>query len=219
MKGIGLVETFLSLQGEGYHAGRQAFFIRMAGCNLDCVFAEGAICDTPWRKAVEFATIPELIERAKDYKFVILTGGEPTIHPRFDDLVYALKETAHEVAIESNGTRFRESLNSVDHLVVSPKESYQERTPIRDGQPLAKVLKIADELRLVVNADTPLDSYEWWAHRIAHAYLSPATIADGSGAVDFRGFAPFAVERALAMIALNPKWRLSIQTHKILGVP
>jgi len=103
---IPLVEVFYSVQGEGVNVGQPAVFVRFAGCNLDCVFADGSICDTPWRKPAFKMTISHLLGRVealisdklkvmKGLPWVILTGGEPTAHPSFDALVIGLVQTAN----------------------------------------------------------------------------------------------------------------------------
>jgi len=137
-----LVEKFFSVQGEGYHAGRSAMFIRFSGCNLDCVFADGSICDTPWRGANESPTLGEVLDWVQEnidkrdqdrtigpsssspynQVMVILTGGEPTFAKGFDDLVIGLSDMPVFTAVETNGTIFRETLPLCDWVTVSPKD-------------------------------------------------------------------------------------------------
>ena len=217
---VALVEHFPSIQGEGWNAGRRAYFVRFAGCNLDCVFDDGSVCDTPWRKANLKLTVGEIVEACSGHGLVILTGGEPTIHPAFDEVVVALREQGNEVAVETNGTTWRDTLYVADHVALSPKGHVDHARPT--AKPLIdnRVYLHAHELRLVVTAETEPDEHRHFnlSDFDRGAYLSPATLADGSGDVHFRGFAPGAVERALEMIEVEGAWRLSLQTHKFLGV-
>src|SRR4051812_23461829 len=121
---VSLVEIFKSVQGEGYHAGRAAIFVRTAGCNLSCVFAEGSVCDTPYQHANEKLTVEEIIIRVaamaggalrswvpeESRPMLILTGGEPTMAPAFDELVEAASAAGFYVAVETNGTKWRDGL-------------------------------------------------------------------------------------------------------------
>lgn len=235
-----LVEKFLSVQGEGANAGRAAFFVRFSGCNLDCRFADGSVCDTPWQKAQEKPTMGEVVqwlisETARVVKrpfaslppsltpIVILTGGEPTMARAFDDIVGCLKAYEFYVAVESNGTLYRDSLVEVDHLVVSPKHDVQHgprMLPTRSNMPDPRVLELAHELRYVITADSPPPPEEWTA---PHRFVSPALLADGTGVEwqdpeYFPRFAPGAVERCMEIVLGNPLWRMSLQTHKWLRV-
>lgn len=214
---LALVEHFSSFQGEGFNAGRRAYFIRFAGCNLDCVFADSAICDTPWQKAKVFPTINEivnlLIEQAHD--LVILTGGEPTIARGILKLIRSIRELSPrtDIAIESNGVQYLDA-DEIDWYVVSPKEFIGHRRPVQEVEPCKEALERADELRLVVTPEVPLDAYS--NSPVPNRYVSPATISDGSGKTEFEGFVPGAVEHALKMVELHG-WRLSLQTHKFVG--
>lgn len=246
-----LVEKFYSVQGEGFNAGHAAFFVRYAGCNLNCVFADGSVCDTPWQKAQEKISIHDLctwiretdtatFERAANSglvvwteqdaelaqpPLVIITGGEPTMHPTLSALIDALHDSSYPVAIESNGTRYQECLEAVDWLVVSPKNGpeIRHKLPAQDPEPHPNVLAIAHEFRYVISGpNAPCPPYIENKNDPVH-YLSPALIADGTGMEwqdpnYFPKFAPGAVERCMEIILADPRWRLSLQTHKWLRV-
>lgn len=226
-----LVEYFYSIQGEGYNAGRAAFFVRFAGCNLNCIFAEGAICDTPWHKAQVHITIGDLLEwmhrehRWRDFEdkdakpMVILTGGEPTMAKAFDDLVQVLWKFDYYIAVESNGTIWRESLDLVDHLVVSPK-THIEHGP-HAGNPAVNgncAVAAAEWRHVITGRDDPIPLY----NEDVYNCVSPALEADGTGMEHLRGapprFVPGAVERCLEIIHTDPRFRLSLQTHKWIRV-
>jgi organic radical activating enzyme len=241
-RSLALVEYFYSVQGEGANTGRAAFFIRFAGCNLNCVFADGAICDTPWQKAREKLTIDQLIfwmktqleahikhphdglgGRMIDWFYlpqeqlpiVILTGGEPTMAPAFDELVKALKHWHFTVAVESNGTRWREGLEQVDHLVVSPKDRISHNNPLGSPEldPRVVALPPAEYRYVITGADDTVPPF----YPAANHFVSPALASDGSGMENLTGtpsFAPGAVDRCLEIVQADPRWRLSLQTHK-----
>lgn len=232
-----LVEKFYSVQGEGANAGRAAFFIRFAGCNLDCVFADGAVCDTPWRKANEKLTFDEIIEWMRatlmahgwsdaryqtasivELPIVIITGGEPTMAVGFDALVENLRVLGYYVAVESNGTIWRDSLPNVDWLVVSPKTDVAQGKPLHASTPRPDVLSYASEVRTVITADSPTPLF----YRHAVNYVSPALEADGTGLEHTQGitpkFAAGAVDRCMEIVLQEPRFRLSLQTHKWLRV-
>lgn len=222
-----LVEHFASVQGEGYWAGRRAYFIRLAGCNLNCHFADGSVCDTPWQKTRLKATIRELLDAAKSHDYIVFTGGEPTAHPNFAHLVRAFRQRRLPVtylALETNGTNYDPNwLKHLDWVAVSPKDQFEHPGAKSSAAVDDKWLFSADELRVVVTADTPLDHYSNWLYSpknnvLLKCYLSPATLSDGSGDVKFSGFAEGAVQRVLEMQAAHRSWRISLQTHKFLGV-
>lgn len=243
---VALVEIFASPQGEGYHSGRWAVFVRLAGCNLACEFAPGAVCDTPYMRANEKLTVGELFTRVRGLigsehnPMVIFTGGEPTLHPLFDLLVEKAKQLKYYVAVETNGTTWKDGLQWVDWLSVSPKDSVPQTSSASYHNPHPQSSKLsgyveremeargvgktgaAGEYRYVITAESATPPYLVAPRH----YVSPA-VNTNSYVVDdhcmecgttFPGFAPGAVERCLQIVEEDPRWRLSIQTHKVLGV-
>lgn len=243
---VSLVEVFKSVQGEGANVGRLAIFVRLAGCNLSCVFADGAICDTPYMRANLRPSMDELFRDlilprippgslTRDTRLtrpmLILTGGEPTLHPAFDELAFQGSDRGFYVAVETNGTKFRPGLHDCDWICISPKNNVSQGSPSpyhnQNPQSPALHAKVGDfagrypekvEWRYVISGpDTPRPPY----YPGARHYLSPAIKADGEGMewkTGFPGFAEGAVDRCLAIIEEEPRWRLSLQTHKFLGV-
>lgn len=188
-----LNEIFYSLQGEGLWTGTPAVFVRTAGCNLACRF-----CDTDYSYKFD-ASVDEVIARIEQAgqgcRFVVLTGGEPTLQRESEALIRRLLELSHEVHIESNGTTFIELPPAV-WLTVSPKERLDPRMAAR-----------ANEVKLIVDRRVPEEwlSSPWSPDAVI--WLQP----EGNKASNIA----LAVEAALA----NPaRYRLSIQTHKIIGV-
>jgi len=246
---VALVEIFQSVQGEGFHSGRPAIFVRTSGCNLSCVFAEGAVCDTPYQQALLKLSILEVMAQAqklaggivargqwaeaRDQRpMLILTGGEPTIAPQFDALVEAAKADGFYVAVETNGTHWRQGLAHVDWICVSPKGSVQQGSPAtfhnhHPGSPdldpkLVEYIAIFEHLpraeyRYVISGDSEKPPYQ---PAFRH-YVSPAVMSDGMGKewmTGFPGFAPGALARCQEIVWQDPRWRISLQTHKLMGV-
>lgn len=254
---IGMVEVFAAPQGEGYNVGRWAIFVRLAGCPLACEFAPGVVCDTPYMKAKLKVTVDELFleiipplirdfmppeevtPRREEAPMIIFTGGEPTAAPQFTALVtrsHCVRNPMFYVAVETNGTTWKDCFHLVDWVSVSPKDDvaqtspasahnpHPQQAPKLDAQLIGMVAlreTMSDELgaeyRYVIAGDSPAPPY-----RLAtRHYLSPAVVSDGSGEEwrkGFPGFAPGAVARCLDIVANDPRWRISIQTHKVIGV-
>ena len=194
-------EIFYSIQGEGYNAGKAAVFVRFAGCNLDCQMAPGMrspggfICDTDFSKKEELTAAQiqqRMLEVGGRCRRVIFTGGEPCLQLD-QELTGSL--LGWVVWIESNGTL--PIPPHVDYVACSPKTSLWP----------AKV----DELRLVITAD-PLSWPDWTLYDgvAERYYLSPAYV---DGRID-----PGALEACVNLVKKDPRWRLSIQQHKIWKV-
>jgi 7-carboxy-7-deazaguanine synthase len=202
MDSLRITEIFHSIQGEGYHAGTPAVFVRGAGCNLACDF-----CDTDFSLREKLA--PEAVAdrlAAFPCRFVVLTGGEPTAQARgFRALVDLLHLRGYYVTLETNGTS-ADTLGA-DWVTVSPKLSQKGAWNLKRGQ----------ELKLVYEGQD-LSAYE--ASEFEHYFLQPKeirTAAWGRGERDVeRTRAEWA--RTAAAVMANPRWRLSIQLHKELGL-
>jgi len=252
---VGIVEVFASPQGEGFWTGRQALFVRLAGCPLACEFGPGVVCDTPYMYATAKLSVEQLFddyvlpktEHVRDRPhnpedrlctwrdpMIIFTGGEPVASPQFAHLVAKARGYGFYVAVETNGTIWNEALCGCDWVSVSPKDDvpqtskaqYHNRNPTPKPQLHPKCIRdLADrqmpawggEYRYVITRNSPDPLYY---EAVAH-YVSPAVKADGLGMEwkhGFPGFAPGAVERCLQIIYEDPRWAISIQTHKVLGV-
>jgi len=204
-------EIFLTLQGEGAQAGRAAVFCRFAGCNLwsgreadrtkaVCQFCDTDFVGTDGPGGGSFAS-PEALAAAiaaawgsaEESRFVVFTGGEPLL--QLDaPLLAALHAQGFETAVETNGTLPRPA--GIDWLCVSPKA----------GAPL--VLTSGDELKLVFRQDD-LGPEALETLRFKHFWLQAM---DGADVAAHR-------EAAIAYCLKHPRWRLSVQTHKVLGIP
>ena len=203
-------EMFLTLQGEGANAGARAVFIRFAGCNLwsgreaDRAAAICSFCDTDFVGVDgvgggRFADAEAVVVAAeahwgagRERRFAVLTGGEPMLQVD-DALVDALHAAAFRVAIESNGTLPVHP--RLDWVCISPKAG--SRVVQREG----------DELKLVW-PQAGLDPRELELWRFNHHLIQPL---DDARADANR-------EAAMALVMERPRWRLSLQTHKLLGL-
>jgi 7-carboxy-7-deazaguanine synthase len=187
-----LAEIFYSVQGEGTWTGTPAAFVRLAGCNLACDF-----CDTDY--ALKFvASIDDVVKRVReeagDCPMVILTGGEPLAQNATRALIDALRADGRRVHIESNGT-IDVALPSDVWLTVSPKERLHPAMAAR-----------ANEAKLIVDGCVP----DAWV-----ASFPPATPIF----LQPEGNKPANVTLAVEAAKRNPaRYRLSLQTHKFIGV-
>jgi 7-carboxy-7-deazaguanine synthase len=205
-------EIFYTLQGEGHNTGRAAVFCRFAGCNLwsglekDRVEALCDFCDTDFVGVDgvgggRFANVQALVEAIDEHwprngvskKFVVCTGGEPLLQMT-EELVRALHWRGFEIAIETNGTKLPPP--GLDWICVSPKAD----------APLA--LTAGDELKLVFPQEG-LDPESFSGLAFRHFFLQPM---DGP-AQDAN------IAQAAAYCLAHPRWRLSLQTHKLIGLP
>ena len=203
-------EMFLTLQGEGVQAGRRAVFVRFAGCNLwsgreqDRASAICRFCDTDFvgvdglgggkfgDAAALCAAVLAMWGGGETDRFVVLTGGEPML--QIDDaLVEALHAAGFFIAIESNGTLPVHP--GIDWVCISPKAGSET------------VQRTGDELKLVwPQPGSDVVAMEDWDFR--HFLLQP--LDDPQAAAN--------QEAAMTLVMERPKWRLSLQTHKLLGL-
>ena len=204
-------EAFLTLQGEGVQAGSRAVFLRFAGCNLwsgreqDRATAQCNFCDTDFvgtdgEGGGKFGSADELaahVERlwgeGQDRRLVVITGGEPML--QIDRaLIDALHARGFRVAMESNGTM--EAAPGIDWVCISPKAGTNV------------VQRKGDELKLVwpQQGIDPADLEGW---DFAHFLVQPMDCAGREAAMD----------AAIKLAMDRPKWRLTLQAHKVLGLP
>jgi 7-carboxy-7-deazaguanine synthase (Cx14CxxC type) len=210
--GYAVKEIFRTLQGEGANAGRAAAFCRFSGCNLwsgreqDRSSAVCQFCDTNFRgtdgnRGGKFASASDLADAIADawgpdplHRFVVCTGGEPLL--QLDSkLIHELHSRSFEIAIETNGTLVPPQ--GVDWVCVSPKA----RAPLR--------LREGNELKIVFPQDD-LDPAEYENLAFEHFFLQP---------LDSPRTAPENLARTAAYCRTHPRWRLSLQIHKIIGFP
>jgi 7-carboxy-7-deazaguanine synthase (Cx14CxxC type) len=203
-------ELFYTLQGEGAQTGRAAVFCRFAGCNLwsgresDRAAAACTFCDTDFigtdgpgggRYTVEalVAAALALWPEGQNHKYIVCTGGEPLLQLDMP-LIKALQTAGFQVAVETNGTIAAPT--TLDWVCVSPKGQSQ------------LIQTQGDELKLVY-PQQGVDPASFESLNFTHFFLQPMDGANGDDNVS----------AAMAYIRSHPRWRLSLQTHKILSIP
>lgn len=187
-------EIFYSIQGEGRNAGRAAVFIRFSGCNIKCPF-----CDTKHQKGKEMSDL-EIINQIAEYpcRFVILTGGEPTLYVDAD-FVDKLHHKGYEVAIETNGTNIVPA--NVDFVTLSPKFEFVKNSNIKQ--------LVCDELKVIYNSANNMDTYNVITAK--YKYIQPCDTGDDDTN-------QMHIVNAIRFVQDNPDWRLSLQLQKILSI-
>jgi len=204
-------ECFLTLQGEGVQSGSRAVFLRFAGCNLwsgreqDRATAECQFCDTDFvgtdgkgggkfkQADVLAAHVERLWGDGQDQRLVVITGGEPML--QLDPaLVDALHERGFKVAVETNGTL--PATAGIDWICVSPKAGTEV------------VQRSGNELKLVWPQEG-IDPVQLESWAFDHFLVQPMDCAGREAAV----------EAAVRLAMERPGWRLSLQAHKIVGLP
>ncbi|MDA1247440.1 MAG: 7-carboxy-7-deazaguanine synthase QueE [Cyanobacteria bacterium] len=201
-----VVETFHSLQGEGFHTGRSAFFIRLGGCSVACPW-----CDTKHSWPAEAHPRQSLAELAAETKaaaeegaaFVVITGGEP-LHQNLGPLCQALAPLRLPLHLETSG---------VDSL--SGRFAWITLSPKRHRPPTRELLATCQELKVVVHEAADL--------AFAAAMATQAREARGGGQAPELLLQPgwdSPAGQALAIdyVRSHPRWRLSLQSHKLLGL-
>ena len=194
-----VMEAFYTLQGEGYHQGKAAYFIRLGGCDVGCVW-----CDVKesWdANAHPLKTISEIVEEAKNFpaRLAVVTGGEPLMHD-LNELTDALHEAGFQTNIETSGSS--PLSGDWDWICLSPKKF---------KAPLSEILQKAHELKVVVFNKSDFNWAEKYAALVSQdckLYLQPEW---GKGSV----VTPMIID----YIKAHPQWELSLQIHKYINVP
>lgn len=194
-----VVECFYTIQGEGRHTGEATYFIRLAGCDIRCLWCDAK---NTWN-VTNFPVVPvdEIVScvLATAAPAVVITGGEPMKYP-LGPLTRLLKGKGLRIYIETSGTE--PLLGSVDWICVSPKKRV---APLRDN------LKAANELKVVISHP---DDFLWAEENASMTgngcllYLQPEWGR-------MREVMPLIVD----YVKGHPKWRVSLQTHKFMEIP
>jgi organic radical activating enzyme len=194
-----LMESFGTLQGEGFHTGRAAWFIRLGGCDVGCVW-----CDVKesWdASAHPLYTAEEMVKEALKLpaRMAVITGGEPLMHP-LDELTQKLKQAGFETNLETSGAH--PLSGSWDWICLSPKKF---------KEPLPEVLGAANEFKVVVYHPSDLvwmQKFIPFLNPDCRLFLQPEWSKS-------KQIAPVLVD----YVKENTAWRLSLQTHKYLQIP
>ncbi len=198
-KKLPVVEEFYSIQGEGFHTGKPAYFIRVGGCDNTCAW-----CDTKFswdNQSHWLVTVDEVVERAAGFaaKSVVVTGGEPLSH-NLDYLCKKLKEKNMETFLETSGSH--PLSGTWDWICFSPK---------RQALPEPEIYNIADELKVVIQSKEDFE----WAEKNAELinnncklFLQP----------EWSKFDTI-IKEVVEYVKANPKWNISLQSHKFMQIP
>lgn len=194
-----LNDVFHTIQGEGFHSGRRALFLRLPFCNYSCPW-----CDTEYNSYKEFELyeLREIIEQEKN-RFAVITGGEPLMNKQTPELVAFLKDAGFEIACETNGSM--PAVDGIDFVTCSPKRFTQKGLPEFFINPALK--EKVSEYKYVVDTDFDFKLLERHKNDTCRLSLSP----------EFNTWDQ-SVERIIEYIKENPQWKISLQTHKILKI-
>ncbi len=196
-KKIPLMEDFYTIQGEGVHTGKPAYFIRTAGCDVNCWW-----CDVKesWEES-EHPTVRvgDIVERATESGagIAVITGGEPLLHD-LDPLTLSLREAGLKTHIETSGSSPLSGY--LDWITLSPK---------RFKEPLDEIFPYVDELKVVVLTRKDLE----WAEKNAARCPDDTELL-----LQPEWDTPSSMDLIVDYVKEHPQWRISLQTHKFLGV-
>ncbi len=194
-----IMESFYTLQGEGFHSGKAAYFIRLGGCDVGCVWCD--VKDSWDANAHPKVAVEELLNNAKENpgELIVITGGEPLMY-NLDNLTAVLQNENFKTNIETSGAH--PLSGSWDWICFSPKKF---------KEPLPEFYEAAHELKIIVFNKSDFEFAEKHAEKVNKdciLYLQPEW--------DKREqMMPLIVD----YIKENPRWRMSIQTHKYLDIP
>lgn len=198
-----VAEIFKSRQGEGANCGREAVFLRFAGCNLSCPW-----CDTDWKNGEELSAneiIRRLEKTAGETRFLVVTGGEPLLQDNLSLLLATLKRLGWEIALETNGLigLTPELKAALDYVSVSPKAGfaglYKPETMLREANEVRVVAEEAATSEFCKKINILI--------RASHYFISPC---ERGGKMDFNMAAEL-------LGSLGRPWLLSVQLHKLAG--
>ncbi|MGL5832288.1 MAG: 7-carboxy-7-deazaguanine synthase QueE [Waterburya sp.] len=192
-----IVETFHSLQGEGYWMGVSAFFIRLGGCDVHCPWCDTKHSWNPQRHPQQSARELTAIAQAVNPAIVVITGGEPLMHD-LSALTTALKQASLKVHLETSGAH--PLTGNFDWITFSPKQF---------KAPHSSIYSVASELKVVVSGEYDLKWAEQQRTLVPQStlcYLQPEWNSPQSKNLIFD------------YILRHPQWRISLQTHKLLHI-
>ena len=191
-------EIFHSLQGEGYHSGTPAVFVRFSGCNLHCAF-----CDTQHQNGtmMSLQAIVDEVNKNPSAPLLVLTGGEPSLFIDEAFVAELKQKTGKIIAIETNGTRHLPA--NLDWVTLSPKTAFE------GGNAEPCLLTSCNELK-VVYLSQDLSQYEHI--KAQYKFLQPCFCEDEKQRMEN-------MKSCVEAVKSHPNWRLSLQIHRILNIP
>ncbi|HPF92325.1 MAG TPA: 7-carboxy-7-deazaguanine synthase QueE [Tenuifilaceae bacterium] len=194
-----LVEEFYTLQGEGYHTGKAAYFIRIGGCDVGCSWCDAKFTWNP--KNFPPVKVEQIVQNAllQPAKVVVVTGGEPSMYP-LDYLCQKLKENNIETYIETSGAYTLSG--QWDWICLSPKPQQP---------PVNGIHMKADELKVIITKPEDIEWAEENAKKVKSTcklYLQPEWSVYNS-----------IIQHVVSYAMSNPKWQVSLQAHKFMHIP
>ena len=198
-KMLPLMEAFYTIQGEGFHCGKSAFFLRIGGCDVGCHW-----CDVKesWNAEIHPPTsLSNMVDQVMNYpcNTVVVTGGEPLMW-NMKPLTDALHKKNLVVHIETSGAY--PLSGQFDWICLSPK---------KNSPPLDAIIPLADELKVIIHN---MDDFKWAesfvkkTQKTCQLYLQP----EWSKSADM-------MPKIVDYVMQNPKWKISLQTHKFMNIP
>ena len=198
-QGLPIMEHFFTIQGEGTYSGRAAYFVRLAGCDIGCVWCDvKESWDSKLHPILGIDYLVSEIEKTT-VDFVVITGGEPALY-NLAPFIKKLKTLKIEVALETSGCY--ELKGIVDWYCFSPKKF---------KAPCEEAYQLANEIKIVINHPSDLAWAEKHAEKVKPScklYLQPEWSKSDS-------LLPLIIE----FVKSNNKWRISLQTHKFMHIP
>ena len=194
-----LVEDFYTIQGEGFHSGKPAYFIRLGGCDVGCSWCDAKYTWNPLSHPL--VATDEIVERAASFEAqaIVITGGEPLLYP-LDYLTERLHEHGLEIFLETSGSH--PLSGEFDWICLSPK---------RKQPPLAEAFAAASELKVIIETEEDLRWAEECAAKVGERcmlFMQPEWSRSEQ-------MTPTIVEYVKA----HPQWNISIQIHKFMHIP
>ncbi len=194
-----LVEDFYTIQGEGFHSGKPAYFIRLGGCDVGCSWCDAKYTWNPLSHPL--VATDEIVERAASFEAqaIVITGGEPLLYP-LDYLTQRLHEHGLEIFLETSGSH--PLSGEFDWICLSPK---------RKQPPLAEAFAAASELKVIIETEEDLRWAEECAAKVGERcmlFMQPEWSRSEQ-------MTPTIVEYVKA----HPQWNISIQIHKFMHIP
>lgn len=194
-----LVEDFYTIQGEGFHAGKPAYFIRLGGCDVGCAWCDSKNSWNP--KLFPPVPIETIVHNAvqQTAKAIVITGGEPLTYP-LEPLCKALKEQGMEIFLETSGSQ--PLSGQIDWICLSPKQN---------RPPLPEIYAKADELKVIITGPLDLEWAEFNRRLVTphcKTYLQPEWSRRET-----------VIPLIIAYAKANPQWSISLQIHKYMHIP
>lgn len=194
-----LVEDFYTVQGEGYHTGKPAYFIRLGGCDVGCRWCDAKFTWNP--KLFPPVAVEEIAARAASHpaRAIVITGGEPLLYP-LGRLTSLLRENGMEIFLETSGSH--PMSGEFDWICLSPK---------RRQPPLGEALDMAHELKVIVEDES---DFEWAEENAAKVGGKCMLFLQPEWSRYEKMIGPI-----VEYVKRNPQWNISLQAHKFMNIP